>query len=84
MTFMLQTRIDYSDQTAVDVGDIAMLMRFLGIQETEAGLSLGGKGTLSSLEQLQQDKEIYDTYLPDYTFQTAYIGNQDAGDVQSV
>ncbi len=84
MTFMLQTRIDYSDQTAIDVGDIAMLMRFLGIQETEAGLSLGGKGTLSSLEQLQQDKEIYDTYLPDYTFQTAYIGTQDAGDVQSV
>ena len=81
MTFMLQSRIDYSDKTSIDVGDVAMLMRFLGVQETEAGISAGGTDSLSSLEQLQYDKSFYDEYLSDYKFTTAYVGSNSPTEV---
>lgn len=81
MTFMLQSRIDYSDKTSIDVGDVAMLMRFLGVQETEAGISAGGTDSLSSLEQLQYDKSFYDEYLSDYKFATAYVGSNSPTEV---
>jgi len=41
---------------------------------------VSGISDIGTLAQLQQDKELYDSCIPDYVFTTAYAGSEDVGE----
>ncbi len=75
MTCMLTPQLNYEDLEEPDGSNVEYYLKLLKEEHNEAGWSGSTTSQLSVNEKLQQDRNFWKQYAPDYAFRSLYLSD---------
>lgn len=77
MTCMITPQLDYEDDNFPTGDNVYTFLKNLRVQGAEAGLSTSQITNWTVHDKLENDKVFYDSFMPNYKLQSAYIEDYD-------